>query len=117
MKIAIDAMGGDFGPQPIVKGCIKALKKRLFTPILVGKKDEILPLLPKSYRDKISIVDTDDVISMGDIATDAIKRKESTIYKAIELVREGKADAYVSAGHSGASMSLATLKIGRLKGV
>jgi phosphate acyltransferase len=54
---------------------------------------------------------------MSDSATDALKRKESTIYKAIELVRDGKADAVVSAGHSGASMSLATLRIGRIKGV
>jgi glycerol-3-phosphate acyltransferase PlsX len=54
---------------------------------------------------------------MTDSATDALKRKESTIFKAIELVKEGKADAVVSAGHSGASMSLATLRIGRIKGV
>ena len=100
VKIAIDAMGGDFGPEPIVKGCVQALKKKRFIPILVGKKDEILPLLPRSYRAKISIVDTDDVISMGDAATDAVKRKESTIYKAMELVRNGEADGVVSAGHS-----------------
>jgi len=117
VKIAIDAMGGDFGPEPIVKGCIKALKKKHFIPILVGKKSEILPLLPKRYRDKISIVESDDVISMSDVATDAIKRKESTIYKAVDLVKEGKADGVVSAGHSGATMTLATLRLGRLKGV
>jgi len=117
VKIAIDAMGGDFGPEPIVKGCVIALKKKRFIPILVGKKSEILPLLPKSYRAKISIIDTDDVIAMSDHATDALKRKESTIYKAIELVRDGKADGVVSAGHSGASMTLATLRLGRLKGV
>ncbi|MBU0720913.1 phosphate acyltransferase PlsX [bacterium] len=117
VKIAIDAMGGDFGPGPIVKGCVQALKKKLFTPILVGKKSEILPLLPKSYRDKILIVDTDDVISMSDAATDAVKRKESTIYKAIELVKNGEADGLVSAGHSGATMTLATLKLGRLQHV
>ena len=117
VKIAIDAMGGDFGPEPIVKGCIQALKKRKFTPILVGKKSEILPLLPKRYRDKISIVETDDVISMSDAATDAIKRKNSTIYKSMELVRNGEADGLVSAGHSGAAMTLATLRLGRLEGV
>jgi glycerol-3-phosphate acyltransferase PlsX len=117
VKIAIDAMGGDFGPEPIVKGCIQALKKKQFTPILVGKKSEILPLLPKRYRDKISIVETDDVISMSDAATDAIKRKESTIYKAIDLVKNGEADGVVSAGHSGATMTLATLRLGRLKGI
>ena len=117
VKIAIDAMGGDFGPEPIVKGCIAALKKKDFIPILVGKKSEILPLLPKRYRDKISIVETDDVISMSDAATDAVKRKDSTIYKAVELVRNGEADGVVSAGHSGATMTLATLRLGRLKGV
>jgi len=117
VKIAIDAMGGDYGPEPIIKGCIQALKLRQFTPILVGKKSEILPLLPKRYRDKISIVDTDDVISMSDAATDAVKRKDSTIYKAMELVKNGEADGVVSAGHSGAAMTLATLRLGRLKGV
>ena len=117
VKIAIDAMGGDFGPEPIVKGCIAALKKKDFVPILVGKKSEILSLLPKRYRDKISIVDADDVISMSDAATDAVKRKDSTIYKAVELVKEGKADGVVSAGHSGATMTLATLRLGRLQGV
>lgn len=117
VKIAIDAMGGDFGPEPIVKGCIAALKKKKFIPILVGKKSEILPLLPKRYRDKISIVETDDVISMSDAATDAVKRKESTIYIATELVKNGEADGLVSAGHSGATMTLATLRLGRLKGI
>jgi glycerol-3-phosphate acyltransferase PlsX len=117
VKIAIDAMGGDFGPEPIVKGCIQALKKKSFEPILVGKKSEILPLLPKRYRDKISIVEADDVMSMSDAATDAIKRKESSIYKAVDLVKTGQADGVVSAGHSGATMTLATLRLGRLKGV
>lgn len=117
IKIAIDAMGGDFGPKPIVEGCIQALKYKLFVPILVGKKSEILPLLPKRYRDKISIVEADDVISMDDAATDAVKRKESSIYKAIELVKSGEAQGVVSAGHSGATMTLATLRLGRLKGV
>jgi len=117
IRIAIDAMGGDFGPEPIVKGTLEALKEKSFQPILVGKKDEILSLLPKGYKDKILIVEADDVIDMSDAATDALKRKESSIYKAIELVREGRADGVVSAGHSGATMSLATLRLGRLKHV
>lgn len=117
IKIAIDAMGGDFGPEPIVNGTIEALKERKFEAILVGKKDEILSLLPKGYKDKILIVEADDVIDMGDAATDALKRQESSIYKAIELVRNGQADGVVSAGHSGATMTLATLRLGRLKNV
>eukprot|EP01155_Anaeramoeba_flamelloides_P017724 Anaeramoba_flamelloidesa568114_162.p2 GENE.a568114_162~~a568114_162.p2 ORF type:complete len:330 (-),score=37.04 a568114_162:1852-2841(-) len=118
VKIALDAMGGDFGPEPIMEGLVLALKKNTnFKVIAVGKKEELLPLIPTKFDDRIEILDTDDVIGMHDHATDALKRKESTAYKAIELVRDGEADAYVSAGHSGASMSLATLRIGRIKGV
>lgn len=117
IKIAIDAMGGDFGPEPIVRGTIEALKEKKFEAILVGKKDEILSLLPKGYKDKILIIEASDVIDMGDAATDALKRQDSSIYKAIELVRNGEADGVVSAGHSGATMTLATLRLGRLKNV
>ncbi len=118
LKIAIDAMGGDFGPAPIMDGVISALKKdRHFTAVLVGKKSELLPLIPQKLDSRIIIHEASDVISMHDHATDALKRKESSAYIAIELVRNGEADAYVSAGHSGASMSLATLRIGRIKGV
>ena len=118
LKIAIDAMGGDNGCEPIIDGVIAALKKdRHFTAVLVGVKDELLPLIPQKFDKRIVIHEASDVISMSDSATDALKRKDSTAYQAIELVRNGEADAYVSAGHSGASMSLATLRIGRIKGV
>jgi len=118
IKIAIDAMGGDFGPTPIIDGLLAALRKdRHFTAIAIGEKELLEPLIPSIYASRIEILDTKDVISMHDSATDALKRKESTIYKAVELVKEGDAHALVSAGHSGASMSLATLRIGRIKGV
>jgi glycerol-3-phosphate acyltransferase PlsX len=114
VRIAIDAMGGDFGPEPIIDGCVQALNERNFTPILVGDKEEILSYLPLYYQDKVEIVDCADVISMSDSATDALKRKDCSIYQAVELVRNGDADGVVSAGHSGATMALATLRIGRL---
>lgn len=118
LRIAIDAMGGDFGPEPIIDGLIAALRTNTsFTAIAVGKKDEILKYIPQEYLRRIEIFDCTDVISMHDHATDALKRKDSSIYQAIELVKNGQADAVVSAGHSGASMSLATLRIGRIKGV
>ncbi len=118
VRIAIDAMGGDFGPYPIIEGTILALKERKdFEAIVVGKKDAILPRIPKKFLQRVEIVDTDDVIAMEEQATEALKRKESSIYKAIELVRDKKADGVVSAGHSGATMSLATLRMGRLKNV
>ncbi len=117
ITIAIDAMGGDFGPYPIIEGTILALKEKDFKAILVGDKDRIYPLIPDIFRDRVSIVEAQDVIDMSDPATDAFKRKDSSIYKAVDLVRNKEADAVVSAGHSGATMSLATLRIGRLKNV
>ncbi|MCI6340427.1 MAG: phosphate acyltransferase PlsX [Campylobacter sp.] len=117
IKIAIDAMGGDFGPAPIVEGVSQALNEASFEAILVGKRAEIEPLVPKGLESRISYEEASDVFDMDEMATDALKRKDSSIYKAIELVRNGSADAVVSAGHSGATMSLATLRIGRLDGV
>lgn len=117
VKIAIDAMGGDFGSTPIVKGVLEALEEQDFKAILVGNKEEILSLIPDRVKDKISIVESSDVISMTDSATNALRKKESSIYKAIELVKNGEANGVVSAGHSGSTMSLATLRIGRVKGI
>jgi len=114
IRIAIDAMGGDFGPEPIIEGVVDALDIKTFLPILVGDREQITSFLPEFYLDKVEIVDASDVIAMSDQATQALKRKESSIFKAVELVRDGKADAVVSAGHSGATMTLATLRIGRL---
>ncbi len=118
LKIALDAMGGDNGPAPIIEGLLLALKhNKNFSVIAVGKEELLLPLIPQKFKDRIEILHCIDVISMSDTATDALKRKDSSAYIAIELVKDGKADAFVSAGHSGASMSLATLRIGRIKGV
>ncbi|HEG0280462.1 TPA: phosphate acyltransferase PlsX [Campylobacter coli] len=117
IDIAIDAMGGDFGEKPIIEGVIEALKERPFNAILVGNPNILRPLIPKNLEQYIQYENTNEVFSMNENATDALKRKETTIYKTIELVKNGKAKAAVSAGHSGASMSLATLRLGRLKGV
>ena len=117
LKIAIDVMGGDFGSEPILNGLIDAFKERDFFAILVGDEKEILSKIPLEYQDKIEIIHTTEVVSMSDNATDALKQKDSTIYKSIQLVKDGLADAVVSAGHSGATMSLATLRIGRIKGI
>ncbi|WP_457606942.1 phosphate acyltransferase PlsX [Nitratifractor sp.] len=114
IRVAIDAMGGDYGPEPIIEGCIQAMEERKFRPILVGDSDAILSYLPQYYAERVEIVEASDVIDMHDQATNALRRKDSSIYKAVELVREGEADAVVSAGHSGATMTLATLRIGRL---
>jgi len=114
IRIAIDAMGGDFGPEPIIEGVTQALDETMFLPILVGDREQILQHLPQYYLEQVEIVEASDVISMSESATKALKRKESSIYKAVELVKSSEADAVVSAGHSGATMALATLRIGRL---
>lgn len=110
-------MGGDFGPEPIINGVLDALKHAKFKAVLVGDKAEIEKCFPGKIPESVSVVESSDVIGMHESATDALKRKESSIYKAVDLVREKRADAVVSAGHSGATMSLATLRIGRLPGI
>ncbi|WP_169999861.1 phosphate acyltransferase PlsX [Campylobacter sp. RM9328] len=117
IRIAIDAMGGDFGPEPIVTGVVEALKDTNFSAVLVGDSNAIKPLIPTHLLKNITFVEANEVVSMSDGATDALKRKDSTIYKSIELLRNKEVDAVVSAGHSGATMSLATLRVGRLKNV
>ena len=116
LKVAIDAMGGDFGPEPIVEGVKLALKEKEFLPILIGNKDKLEPLV-KGISTKVKIHHCTDFIQMSQSATDALKRKDSSIYQAVDLVRKKEANAVVSAGHSGSTMSLSALRIGRLKGV
>lgn len=117
LTIAVDAMGGDFGPHPIIEGTLQALRERQFKAILVGDSKHLKPLIPEQFLHHITFVEADDILDMHEAATNAFKRKETSIYKAVDLVREKQADAVVSMGHSGATMSLATLRIGRLKGV
>ncbi|EHZ4885221.1 phosphate acyltransferase PlsX [Campylobacter lari] len=116
-SIAIDAMGGDFGEKPIIEGVIQALKEREFKAILVGNPQKLKTLIPQELNPYIEYEEAFDVFAMEENSTDALKRKDSTIYKAIDLVKNQKAKAVVSAGHSGATMSLATLRLGRLANI
>ncbi|MCI6217082.1 MAG: phosphate acyltransferase PlsX [Helicobacter sp.] len=116
-KIAIDVMGADNGVEPIVLGVINALKNKDFQAIIVGDKEQILPLIPTELQERIEIVHCTDYIKMEESASSATKRQSSSIYVATELVKNALADALVSPGHSGATMSLATLRLGRIKGV
>ena len=117
MRIAIDTMGGDFGPKPIMEGVVEALKEKDFEAVLVGKVEEIEKYIPENLKEKVRFINSEDVIAMSDKAADALKRKDSTIYKSIELLKNGEVDGVVSAGHSGATMSIATLRLGRIKGI
>lgn len=121
MKIAVDAMGGDFAPLETVKGAIQALEEiENLSIILVGKKEEIEKELHKySYnKERISIVDAREVIEMDDDPISAIKlKKDSSMNRTLELVKSGEAKASVSAGNTGALISSSQLKLRRIKGV
>ncbi|TLD97330.1 phosphate acyltransferase PlsX [Helicobacter jaachi] len=117
LKIAIDVMGADNGIAPIVQGVVRALKNRDFIAVIIGDEAQITPLIPTHLRQKVEIVHCADYIRMEESAASATKRTQSSIFKAIELLQNDAVSAVVSPGHSGASMSLATLKIGRIKGV
>lgn len=122
MKIAVDAMGGDFAPQNIVAGAVQALGTagpitRLF---LVGDKTRIEAELAKhGARDsRIEIVHATEVIEMSDSPVHAVRRKkDSSMTRAIDLVKRGDADAVVSAGNTGALLTAAHLKLRTLEGV
>ncbi|WP_180673914.1 phosphate acyltransferase PlsX [Helicobacter sp. 13S00482-2] len=117
MKIVVDVMGGDNGVLPIIDGVKRALKTKDFQAILVGDESLIKPLVSEDIAHKVEIVHCSDYIKMEESASVAAKRKDSSIYIGTEIVRNDQAHAIVSAGHSGATMSLATLRIGRIEGV
>lgn len=120
MIIAVDGMGGDFAPYAVVEGIVEAVKEQDINIIITGKKELIEAELKKyEYeREKIRILDTREVITTSESPVMALRRKkDSSLVKALQLVKEGKADAAISAGSTGALMSGATLIVGRIKGI
>lgn len=124
LRIAIDAMGGDFAPTNEIEGAILAANHfRNLTPVefvFVGREDDIKKALARHDLTLLqySIVHTDDVITMDDEPALAFRtKKNSSLIKGIELHRNGDVDAFISAGNTGAVMSSATLILGRIKGV
>jgi glycerol-3-phosphate acyltransferase PlsX len=122
MRIAVDAMGGDFAPQNVIRGALDALAESggRFQVVLVGPEELLRGQLSalKGGGAAPEIVDAPQVVEMHDAATSAVKHKRnSSINVGITLHKEGKVDAFVSAGHSGAVMSTSTLVLGRLRGI
>src|SRR5205809_5518370 len=122
MKIALDAMGGDFGPPNLVAGAVMALRdyhqiKKLY---LVGDSAKVENELRKHQCNdsRIEIVHSTQVVDMSDRAWTAVRRKkDSSISRAVDLVKKGDADAIVSAGHTGAAVAATTIKLRTLPGV
>lgn len=117
MKIAIDAMGGDHAPKTMVLGAIKAVET--FSDIhitLVGKEEEIRKYLTKEER--ISILHTDEIIEATDEPVRAVRRKKNaSMILAAQQIKEGNADACISAGNTGALMAAGLFVIGRIEGI
>jgi len=123
MKIALDALGGDFGAKPNVLGALKALKHNpQLEVVLVGDEGVLRqelsaqgrPVLPK----RLSIVHAPETINMdAEPAKECRQKKNASIVVCANLVRTHQADAFVSAGHSGAAMVAALFGMGRIKGV
>ncbi|CAK8716391.1 Phosphate acyltransferase [Candidatus Electronema halotolerans] len=122
MKIALDAMGGDCGSRVLIDGAVQAVEQHSgIEVILLGPEEllrEELALRGKAAEPRLSIVHAPQTVSMAEEAVEAVRRKkDSTIMVGFDLVKKGQAEAVVSAGHSGATMTAAILQLGRLKGI
>ena len=121
MRIAIDAMGGDFAPREVVAGAVQAASLANITAlILVGDEAAIRAELAVCGGDqgKIEIRHASEVVGMGESPAQAVRRKkDSSIGRAVELVRDGLADAVMSAGNTGAAVAASALKLRTLPGV
>jgi phosphate acyltransferase len=118
-RIAIDAMGGDFAPDEIVAGALRAHEELGVKILLVGDPDRVNASLKQhSAPSSIEVVPSEGVIEMNEEPLISLRRKpKASINVSMDLVKHGEADAVVSAGHSGAAMAAALLRLGRIRGV
>lgn len=120
-KIALDAMGGDNAPEEVVKGAVDAVKARDDIKVfLVGQKDSVQAELEKyTYpSEQIELIDAPEVIEMAEPPVIAIRRKrQSSIVVGMNMVKQKEADAFVSAGSSGAVLVGGQVIVGRIKGI
>ena len=121
VNVAVDAMGGDNAPGEIVKGAVNAVKDQENVRVfLTGRRDAIEAELKKyDYpKERIEIAEASEIIEMGEPPVMAIRKKrDSSIVVALNLVKDGKCDAFVSAGSTGAVLVGGQLLVGRIRGV
>lgn len=120
MFVAVDAMGGDHGPSVIVPGAVAGARRHGASLYLVGRRQEIEPILATQDTRELTveIIDATQTIDMDDHPAQAVRRKtNSSINVALRLVKDGKADAMLSAGNSGAVMAASLMVLGRIKGI
>jgi glycerol-3-phosphate acyltransferase PlsX len=122
VTVAVDAMGGDHGPSVTVPACVEFLKTTAHTRVvLVGMSNQLEPRLDKvapALRERITIRAASEVVDMHDPPAEALRRKkDSSMRVAIDLVKEGAANACVSAGNTGALMAIARFVLKTLPGI
>ena len=119
VTVAVDAMGGDYSPTEVIKGALDALKRdEGIKVILVGQREALEGKIPEEYKDRCSAVYSTEVIGNDEAPVAAIRsKKDSSIVVGMNLVKEGNADAFVSAGSTGAVLVGGQLIVGRIKGI
>jgi len=119
-RIILDAMGGDYAPKNEIAGAILAAREG-YEVILTGKDNFIYPHikdLPKRIKERLSIVSAEDFIRMDDNPSESLRKKRnSSLGIGMQLLKEGKASAFVSAGNTGAVMAFAIFILGRIEGI
>jgi phosphate acyltransferase len=118
MRIAVDALGGDKAPREVVAGAVAAAKRLPRDEILlVGERVLVEPEVGADVPSNLSLRDAGGPVGMGDEAASALRAKpDASVAVAAEMVRDGEADAFFSAGNTGATVAAALLRIGRLEG-
>jgi phosphate acyltransferase len=118
MRIAVDALGGDRAPREVVAGALAAARKLPQDEILlVGDESLVKPEVGNSAPANLSLRDSGGAVGMGDEAASALRAKpDASVAVAATLVRDGEADAFFSAGNTGATVAASLLRIGRLEG-
>ena len=121
MKIAVDAMGGDYAPEEVVLGAIEAVKAYKYDVVLVGDEKKIRKVMAEhgsEESERLTIVHAAEVIEMDEHPAQAIrKKKDASIVVATRLVKEGVCDGVVAPGSTGAAVTAALLGLGRIKGI
>lgn len=120
MNIMIDGMGGDHAPEEIVKGAVQAAKEISGTVSIIGQEDRINECLQALNwnGDNIEVVNATEVISNNESPAMAVrKKKDSSISKGMRMLKEGKVDAFISGGSTGALLSAGLLILGRIRGI
>lgn len=122
VRVALDAMGSDYGPRPVVAGALELLAEdrgKEYRLLLVGDHRKIEAELARHRvrNGELEIVSASETVEMGEAPSEAVKKKDSSIAVAARLVKEGRADAWLSGGNTGAVMASALLTLGRLEGV